>query len=344
MSPSWPLDLHKKIFQGFSADELEMLAEYGSQSVGEAFSFFWTTEVYSFGKCYRNWLNWPKWVPIPVYGDHGVHESAQMSNHEISNKARVHLSWNKKRVELNNKIPGKTIIYITHPWIIYRRSKGIIRNSESKGTLIFYSHSIDGIDIEEYKWEKYFQELERLPNQYQPLVVCMHMHDIRKGYHKKICKHNIPIVTLGNASSVNFVDRFYDLVTQFNYATSNTGGSELFYCTELGIPYFLFGEEPIYINHSHSELPRGKVELVDSVGLENNKKKKKLFQEFPPIINDQKMEFTKEMLGLDSTVTAKCLRNIFITELIGLFPIYVKDVLLKKALTKSLEGLKIFSK
>jgi hypothetical protein len=39
------------------------------------------------------------------------------------------------------------------------------------------------------------------------------------------------------------VDRFYDLLSRYRYATSNVIGSQLFYAQEFGVDYFLFGPE-----------------------------------------------------------------------------------------------------
>lgn len=200
---------------------------------------FWLTALYSFGRCYRLWLNWPAVLPVPVYGDHGVALSGEFERHEINNKAAYYLSWYNERVNSIKKYNQKQIIYITHPWVIYRRMAGynFLRES-AKGTIVFCPHSIDGVEIIDYDWDNYFHELKSLDVNYKPIVICMHRHDVVKGYHKNIRKYNIPIVSAGETSSPLFVDRFYDIVSNFRYATSPTGGSELFYCEEMGIRYF----------------------------------------------------------------------------------------------------------
>ena len=285
---------------------------------------FWPTELYSFGRCYREWLNWPRWLPIPVYGDHGVALFGDLNEHEKNNRSRYHLTWFGSRYEATNNQSEKKIIHIPHPWITYRRKKKITQNNDAIGTLIFYSHSNVGIEIEGYKFDEYFNSLKDLPDEYKPLVVCMHMHDINKGYHKTIRKYRLPITTAGNTSSPFFVDRFYDLIRQFKYATSNKGGSELFYCAEAGVEYFLYGQEPRYINHSEDQLPIGELKLRDNLAIYADERKKSLFRKMPPTIGIDKLRFVSDVLGLDVNEykIAKRLKKIFIIEMIRLLPRY----------------------
>jgi hypothetical protein len=330
LSRRWPLKIADHYYSGFSDLELEMLCADKSEKFGLAPRLFWTTEIYGFGRCYRDWLNWPNCLPIPVYGDHGVSIRIPLQPHERDNKARFHFVWNKIRAENNCNIPGRTVLRIPHPYILYRRKHKIERCPESRGTLVFFAHTIDGIEIDGYQYDKYFDRLRDLPEQYKPLVICLHMHDIRKGYHRKIRKYGFPIVSAGFAMSPFFVDRFYDLITRFQYATSNSGGSELFYCVELGIPYFLYGDKPTYVNKSHNQLPLGVMTPMDFLSAEIEKEKKKLFSVFPPHINEAQLLFVRNMLGLDVSVDAKRIRSIFIREMIRLLPFYLAQFLLRR--------------
>ena len=47
------------------------------------------------------------------------------------------------------------------------------------------------------------------------------------------------------------------MISRFNFATSNRGGSELFYCEELGVKFFLKGKKPEYYNFSHEQVIKG---------------------------------------------------------------------------------------
>lgn len=319
----WPNSLSHKIHAGFSDDELEMICDWGLRGYDATLPYrspvqiYWPVELYSLGRCYRDWLNLPNWCPLPLYGDHGVAYIGNLAPHERQSKPLVHLTWSKDRFNSLAEKEEKRILRIPHPWITFRRKVGLKRQEEAQGTLIFYSHSNTGIEIVDYDWESYFSSLMNLPQEYHPLVICMHRHDVEKGYHKKVRDYNIPIISAGETSSPYFVERFYSMISSFNFATSNSGGSELFYCHEFGIPYFIQGNKPTYVNFSHNQIPTGVLRPADSVAERTQEKKRQLFSEFPPHMSSEKDQFVTDILGLDldEDLCRKTLRNHLYIEL-----------------------------
>jgi hypothetical protein len=260
---------------------------------------YWPAELYSFGRCYREWLKLPFWAPLPIYGDHGISISGCLAKHEAEAKPKVFLTWDKKRADLLQASTTKKVLHIQHPWVTFRKEKKLTRKPNAKGTLVFYAHSNDGIEIKNYDWEKYFDELGKLPKQYHPLVLCMHRHDIKKGYHQRIRKFGLPIVSAGESTSPYFVERFYDIATSFRFATSNYGGSELFYCEEVGVPYFLMGDPPEKYNLEHDQLPKGLMVPRDDHAKFLEETKRDLFGQFPPEGSAEKAQFLVNTLGLN---------------------------------------------
>ena len=88
------------------------------------------------------------------------------------------------------------------------------------------------------------------------------------------------------------------MISKFNFATSNFGGSELFFCEEFGVKYFIKGDSINFINFYNKGLPIGEVNL-DKTGKELNTKKYALFKQFPPKKSRAKREFIDSVLGLD---------------------------------------------
>ena len=311
----WPPGLAKKNKSGFSDSELEALCDWGLRGHDATLPYrsapwiYWTAELYSFGRCYREWLGLPRWAPLPLYGDHGCCTKGELMWHELQSKSKIHLTWYKDRAEFNQYIPDKSVVRIPHPWITYRRRHGIMKSAQANGTLVFYAHSNNGIEILDYDWDSYFNELKNLSEEFHPLVVCMHRHDVEKGYHHKLRKYGLPIVSAGESSSPYFVDRFYDIISQFEYATSNSGGSELFYCEEMGVKYFLKGVEPVRTNLSHSEVPIGPLVAQDAVAASAAKRKRNLFSGFPPCSSKEKTQFVADILGSDLN-ESECKRSV----------------------------------
>jgi hypothetical protein len=264
----------------------------------------WTAEVYSFGRCYRYIANYPKILPLFFYSDHGAGLHSNLYPHENNNTSKIHFTWSALKVARNCKIQNKKFVHIEHPWITYRKKHGYIKSDSSKGTLVFFTHHVPGIEWQGHNDDMYLQELKKLPEKFHPIVLCMHMHDINAGHHKNIRHWNLPIVTVGNIYDDEFIDRFYSLVSQFSYGTSQEWGSQTAYMTELGIPYFFLGKLPVLINLSHKEMPKGKIERFQD---EDHKcyvdKSEQLFSKSLDKVSAEQLSFVREILGLNSVTS-----------------------------------------
>jgi hypothetical protein len=128
------------------------------------------------------------------------------------------------------------------------------------------------------------------------------MHDIVAGTHRELRRFGFPIVTAGNTGSVEFVDRFYDLIKGFSYATSQSWGSQVAYCVELGIPHFFLGERPRLVNVSHEQLPLGEVQQ-DADERAHEERAHHLFAFQLGVVTAEQKRFVESLLGLDSTLS-----------------------------------------
>jgi hypothetical protein len=314
---------------GFTNEQLEWLCKSENNTrqrdkiYGEKNSpwLFWTAELYSFGKCYRNWLKWPYWLPIPVYSDHGADPEGKLVEHEINNKAKYHLCfWSIRYNSIlaqNNKNP----IRIPHPWVTYRKSIGIEQSAKAAGCLVFLPHSVPGIRVLDFdnKFEKLILNLQKYFDKSE-IKLCIHMHDVRNNLHAHLRKFNLPIFSLGNSSSSLFVDRFYQLIRHFRAGSSTNTASQLYHCVELGLDYYLAGEKVTFQNDSNSS---------NAIGIIVDSKERKLALEMDNMIFRERVK-TKEdakrwindVLGVDQPDTMKPeeLRKIFILESARLAP------------------------
>jgi hypothetical protein len=302
---SWAFELvsDELMINGMSDNELELVCK--PEFSGVAPWNNWTSEIYSFGKCLRHVTNYPCVLPLFVQGDHGVGlESAFYSHEERNGTIRIHFTWHPDKEKRYALREDKKVIRIPHPWILYRRSLGKVRSNNPKGTLVFLYHNVPGLKWEGYDEDEYFERLKELPDKFHPIVLCQHMHDINAGLHKALRRHGLPIVTAGNTSSTRFVDRFYDLVENFAYATSQGWGSQVAYCVEIGVPYFFFGTLPQLVNHAHEEYPLGIVKRYqDEFHEACEENAKKLFGLPVDSVTLEQRVFVESMLGMDSHIT-----------------------------------------
>lgn len=263
----------------------------------------WTSELYSFGKSLRLLGHYPSLLPLYVYSDHGAGLHSWFYPHELANSSRVFLTFHPLKAERGRAQHDKRVIHIPHPWIHYRRASGLTRLESAKGTLVFLTHHAPGFKWENHTTSRYFDSLRSLPKSYYPVVLCLHMHDINTGLHRELRKEGFPIVTAGDTSSVHFIDRFYELVRGFKYATSLGWGSQVAYCVELGIPYFFLGERPRLLNLSHEELPLGEVQFQDAYHEEFERRAEALFRTSVDEVTLEQRQFVEFVLGLTSNTS-----------------------------------------
>ena len=329
MSDPWKSKFEENPYEGFNNIEIYKISKKKYNPILLAPTLFWTSEINGFNQAYRKWLKIPKWLPLPFYSDHGVDPSRRFQKHEIENKAKIHFTWTKARKEAGGTLKNKQIIRVQHPWISFRNIKKYTIKNNAKGTLIFFMHTNVGIDVLEFNYDEYFNNIDKLPEEYRPIVICLHMHDINKGLHKKLRKYGYPILTLGHTGSWYFIDRFYQLASNFKFATSQIGGSELYYLTEFGVRYFIYGQKPKLINYGDLENPIGELVFPDHQAKETEEKKFNLFTQFPPKITQEKKRFIQEILGMEKTHNDNNIIIKVYIQMAKIFPYYCIKIIKK---------------
>lgn len=294
---------------GFTAEEVDLLCDSDLAKLERRrYSpwpwVYWASEHYSFGRCYREISGYPRWLPIAVNSDHGVTLLESLLSVEKASDAKVHIVWSAWRVGHWNK--EKKIHRTLHPWVGFRRLRGIVRNPSAQGTLVFLPHSSQTFnEYEEDPWVDLIEEASRLPPEFLPVVFCIQMHDVRKGAHYPLLLAGHPVVTFGESTSPFFVERFYTGVCNFRYSASNALGSHSFICQEAGVDFFLLGDRP-RLNHSAIAEARSQATKAYDHEFETQVRFREeyvetIFSGFPPGNSVDKERFMREALGLDFT-------------------------------------------
>lgn len=217
---------------------------------------YWTCETYSFGKYIREYGFYPNFLPLCIYSDHGALPVDYPAKHELESDAPCQFHHSPKSVLVWKKVSTKPCYVLYSPFVFYRKKYRIEKSSGAKGTIAFPAHSTPSID-DVSDLERYIKQLIELPDRFQPVSACLHMHDINKGRHKLFFKHNIPVYTAGNALDYRFAERFYNIVRNFEFSTSNMIGSYTYYSVEMGIPFSIYGDRQVFINKSDPNIPMG---------------------------------------------------------------------------------------
>ena len=142
------------IFLGYSDEELVLKVSEEGINKGSTQWVHWSSELYSVGRLYRQIAYYPKWLPLMVCSDHGVHRSPVLSKLEKESSCKVHFTFNPMREEKGDE--SKNIHLVPHPWIAYRKKKKYAPIPSAKGTLAFISHSTYAAEYIHDNEEKYF--------------------------------------------------------------------------------------------------------------------------------------------------------------------------------------------
>lgn len=208
-----------------------------------------SSEFYGIDEIIKSYLGLPKWFPLQYlsYIEHGVLLSNDTVPERLQkSKAEFILLNNSLRLNTLNKVIAQKFLYVVgSPFVHYRRMHQINTRPDAQGTLVFPTHSSHYSTVKT-DWVKYAQKLANLPAFLQPVTACLYWKDIMNGNHKPFLDAGIPVVTNGHLYDKQHIPNLYDNLSRHKYVTGNDIGSFLFYAVEMGLPFFLFGDEVDY--------------------------------------------------------------------------------------------------
>lgn len=197
------------------------------------------------------------------------------------------------------------------PFVHYRRRHSIKQPLDARGTVAFPSHSIQDLKAV-FDIEKYCETLNALPAEFHPITICLHPADISSfGLDKFYKDYGFTTACAGQASGGQFHINFYEILRKHKYSTSNDPGSYSFYSVELGIPFFLLGEEAIRDNSSGAnvDVPAGPFKISD---LKYGKIARDLFSTGPvTTISEQQISFVESELGINDCLSPEAMHKAF---------------------------------
>ncbi len=240
---------------GFNADEIAAVMTAADKRGSRAPWLYWDSELYSLGEIVRAVYRWPNWLPIPVNSDHGPKTLLNIAPRELEAPSGVHLTMSALKHAL---VPSKASIdvrLLVAPWFQWMKAQGLGLAPQAAGTIAYVPHSLPGDRIDVGFLEEYLAALDTLPNEFLPVALSLHPHDIESGLHQRLREAGRIVVTAGNSSHPLFFLRWCLIARQFRYATSPRPGSELLLFHVLGGEFFKFGPEAVYEGSTLKEDP-----------------------------------------------------------------------------------------
>jgi len=214
------------------------------------------SDKYNMGYWLKKYLNIPDFVPLIVHMDHGIHIHDRPDKCEEITSSPIFSVRTSRKIELQRQI-GKKSHVAGSPFVYYRWMNEVKKNPNAKGTVAFPTHSTHAVDII-FDWNKYAKNLLELPDYLQPVTICLYWKDLLDGHYKIFLEKGINVTTSGHIADPNFIYNFYKILSHHNYSTSNVVGSYTFYSVEMNIPFFIFGNLPLFSNIGNDyNVPQG---------------------------------------------------------------------------------------
>jgi len=203
------------------------------------------SKLYSMDYIFKLVYKIPKYVPVSYVCllEHGANfQFNYFYERLLKTEDELIFFDNSHRVKSYYNQTGKISYAIGPLYPKYRKLMNIKPKTDRKGTLAFPSHSSSQFDFSK-GYLNYINELKNLPDKFHPISICLYYYDIINGHFDLFRDAGFQVLSNGYIGDPQFVNNLYDHISSFQYITSNHLGSYSFYAIEMGIPFFLYGED-----------------------------------------------------------------------------------------------------
>lgn len=264
--------------------------------------------IYGLYAIIREYAGCPATLPLYCRYEHGWNPIPEPDPYDAQTDKPLMLVWSRRRLQEWNEKSSIPAAIVGAPFIHYRKSRKIEKDIDAKGTIAFPAHSQPTIDAV-FNIDAYCKQLQSLPSEFQPVTICLHLHDIERKKDEKYKEYGFNVVSAGPiwVLGFEFVEKFYDLLRGHQYATSNQVGSYSFYAVEMGIPFFIYGEQAELENNGGEPLMPSKFSYTDyPMGL----LAEKMFSGPTQVITEEQKHFAEEELGVHDCLSGAELREL----------------------------------
>jgi len=208
---------------------------------------------YGHDNIFRNYIGLPSWVRFNIVIQHGWY--GEIYERDLKGSG-IYLVWSERIAEEVRRVSSKKVFVLGAPFALFRRMNNLDIKHDAKGTVAFPQHSSPNVGCA-FDIEGYCSALMQLSEDYMPITICLHYRDV-EAWGGLFQLKGFNVVTAGDSrqGAFGFVENFYDILSSHKYATSNDIGSYLFYSVDMGVPFFLMGEDVSFYNKSTGGLLR----------------------------------------------------------------------------------------
>ena len=224
-------------------------------------------------------------------------------------KSKRYYLWNKWNLSSSQKNGLNNTIGIGAPFLYLLDMVSITTKPKPKSLILFPLHSWEHdkfIEIENV-YEKYIKDLNKIKSHFEIIAVSLYHTEFRNDYIVDLfTRQNISTVCMGERdNNPKFLENFIEIVKDFDYVSSESWSSAIFYSLAMKKKTFIYGKSMWYSNDEHN---RGEKNIKK---IENKYRKK-----YPQILwenfdHRSHYKIANDELGLNYKKSLKELRNLF---------------------------------
>ncbi|WP_347488246.1 tetratricopeptide repeat protein [Desulfoscipio sp. XC116] len=265
--------------------------------------------IYGLYEIIREYANCTSTLPLLCRYEHGWDPIPKPNPYDARTDQPLMLVWSRRRLNIWNEKSSIPAAIVGAPFVHYRKSRKIEKDTASRGTVAFPAHTTRQIDSV-FDIDKYCEQLRNLPSEFQPVTICLHSNDLERKKDELYKKNGFNVVSAGPAwvLGFEFVQKFYDILRSHKYATSNQVGSYSFYAVEMGIPFFIFGDPAVLKNTGEPLMPSEFRYEDYQIGAYATA----MFQGPTQVISEEQKKFVEDELGVHDCLSGTELRELLI--------------------------------
>ncbi len=262
------------------------------------FRHHWSSEIYGQGKAFRNIFRFPRWMPLLFTSDHGAALASDFdpSMFEFPKLLKFHITWSEPvadNIRRRSEIKGRVML-APHPWLVYRKMSHIELLPNRVGTIFFAFHSSPQTRTPNLNDDKTIEYLKQLPDNQKPVTVCFYHPDLQTARAKIYEAAGFYVTSAGDTRAYDFVDNFYKLVSNYAFAISQGLGSQVVFCTEIGIPTQIINSNIKVITSSSSSIFQSQ---LDPILEDKSREARELFGARYNQVTPDQLAFARHALG-----------------------------------------------
>jgi hypothetical protein len=256
----------------------------------------WSATAYGNQKWIRRYGFYPRFLPLCIATDHAPGIPSEPSKTYFTNSPYTLIHSEKYCNYLREISPNKFIPYMS-PFVFYTKKNNIKPYNNRNGSIYFYAHGNNEV-LPTKRVDDIIFDISLLPTKYFPITICLHYQDLINKVHLDFIKKGFKVICMGNPNDWNFIENYYEHLSNFKYSFSSNFSSYSLYCINFNIPFSLIGDESLFNNFNDNSISKGLYRgYLDNS--EYSRNFHALFKHLPvENISQEQMDFVNEYLGV----------------------------------------------